>query len=243
MRCREFAERLNEVLDERRTAQDDELLVAHAQDCQSCRQVLQAHDALLAGLDLIEPPAPASRFAERVVAAANEQTFQVSPARIAPWNFARIAALIGIAAAALLAVTLFVNSRGRDAMAQRERAADAKDRPAKHRANGVLLSATNAGRVKRAAATVVPPELHGGQSLSAARFEEYREAIHLFAERLPGAVEQLDSVEMYAPGIRPIRASFSVAIDTLRRTIPGGGDPRPGIPQAGNFDPPSLLLS
>ena len=243
MRCHEFAELLNRVLDDRRPAQNDDLLSAHAQDCHHCRQVLHHHEALFAGLDLFEPPAMSSQFAERVLAAASERALQVSPARIAPWQLARVAALVGIAAAALLAVTLFVNSRGRDVMEQREQTAAAKDRAVQHRANGALLGAANAGRVKRSATSVVPPEPAGSELLSAARFEEYREAIHLFAERLPGAVEQLDSVETYAPGIRPIRASFSVAIDTLRRTIPGASDSRPGIPQAGNLDRASLLLT
>lgn len=243
MRCREFAERLDEVLDERRAAQEDESLMGHAQDCENCRQVLHAHEALFTGLELSEPPALSSRFVARVLAASAEPSSQASAARMAPRHVARVAAFVGIAAAALLALTLFVNSRGWNLTVQQQRPVAKKDRPVKHRANGVLLSAANAGRAKRAAKSVIPPEPVNSDLLSAARFQEYRDAIHLFAERLPGAVEQLDSVETYAPGIRPIRASFSVTIDTLRRTIPGASDPRPGIPQAGNLDPSSLLLS
>jgi hypothetical protein len=38
---------------------------------------------------------------------------------------------------------------------------------------------------------------------------------------LPEAVERFEEVERLAPGIRPLRASFSVIWDTLCRTIPG----------------------
>jgi hypothetical protein len=45
-------------------------------------------------------------------------------------------------------------------------------------------------------------------------------------------VESID-VEQYAPGIRPIRESFEVAIDALLKTIPQGKkETRPTPPQA-----------
>jgi hypothetical protein len=42
-----------------------------------------------------------------------------------------------------------------------------------------------------------------------------------FTAHLPEAVEQLDQVERYAPGIRPIRVSFTMMFDALRRVITG----------------------
>ena len=53
-------------------------------------------------------------------------------------------------------------------------------------------------------------------------YEEYREVFVSFSEQLPQTVSHLEDVDALAPGIRPIRASFSTAIDTLRKTISVG---------------------
>ena len=52
------------------------------------------------------------------------------------------------------------------------------------------------------------------------------------ADKYPEAVEQFENVERYAPGIRPLRVSFAMLWDALRRTIPGFYDDAPDTDKA-----------
>ena len=51
-------------------------------------------------------------------------------------------------------------------------------------------------------------------------YREYREMLTSFGAQLPITVEKIDEVQQATPAIRPLRASFSMAIGTLQRTIP-----------------------
>jgi hypothetical protein len=51
----------------------------------------------------------------------------------------------------------------------------------------------------------------------------YGEAIAEVASNLPDAVERIEEVERYAPGIRPIRVSFTMILQAFWRAIPGNG--------------------
>src|SRR5205085_2555253 len=57
--------------------------------------------------------------------------------------------------------------------------------------------------------------------IEAPRIHDHLDSIDNLAATLPQTVERFDEVERLAPGIRPLRASFSLIWDTLRRTIAG----------------------
>ena len=53
-----------------------------------------------------------------------------------------------------------------------------------------------------------------------AHLREYRGAIDDFVVSLPAAASRLEEMERVAPGIRPLRASFSIIWETLSLSIP-----------------------
>lgn len=233
MKCFEFTDRMNSLLDDRQLPQVDGLLRAHASICEGCRETLAAQEILFTGLELFDPPALPPNFVSNVMSAVARPEDVVSKAEVTGhngWRVGLFAAVVATAAVALIAVSLAWNQR-RDENAETEIAVIQPARPGKLRHNGPLLSAHNPGQIAKA----LPQTVNRDEDvLSPARVREYREALHLFALHLPDAVGQLEAVEFYAPGIRPVRASFSVALDALYRTIPGNRDHRPGTPQAGN---------
>jgi hypothetical protein len=61
------------------------------------------------------------------------------------------------------------------------------------------------------------------------RLRAYRGAIDDLVVSWPDAASRLDEVERVAPGIRPLRASFSTIWETLTLTVPSAGTkPGPG---------------
>ena len=70
MNCHEFADRLDAILDDRQSPQQDWSLVVHAQDCVNCRAALTGQEILFSGLDLYENPPLPRNFVDKVVAAA-----------------------------------------------------------------------------------------------------------------------------------------------------------------------------
>jgi hypothetical protein len=202
MNCSEFEIRLNDVLDQRELPQYDELLVGHAQTCRDCQQRLAAQEALFAGLELFDPPALSPRFAQRVLHDARAPQIAVASHHAERSSWNWPAIATLLAWAAAVLLALTV---------------------------GFRMSEWGNPSPDATLASALPGT---SQQLSPERFLEYRELFHLWALQLPDAVEQLESVEQYAPGIRPVRASFVVAIDTLYRTIPGSREPHSGVPQA-----------
>lgn len=214
MQCREFEDRLNLLLDERRPPGGDPLLAEHAQSCETCGQLLAGHEALLMGVSHWKrhrAPRPAGDFSRRVVAdvvAADLVAAEVvRPSRQA-WLVA--ACLVATAAAVLLAVSIAAwNSLGDGRVAE--------SAPAVAKAPDGSLAAGEAARSRAGGAGARPAAL----SLFAAPPGGYRAAIADVASTLPDAVERLDQVERYAPGIRPIRISFTMLLEALWRTLPG----------------------
>jgi len=246
MKCHEFADRLDAILDDRQVPQADGLLLNHARVCANCRSLLAGQATLFAGFDSFECPPLRRDFVNQVLAAAAiepgleiESNSYVTKAIAKDdsavnqrWTIAKFAAILAVSAAALFVVSLFLKNQfgtgTRPEIAVKVRTPQNKRLP-----SGPLLSTVNPGRrmAKQAAAPVAV--IAHEELLSPTRVREYREALHLLALQLPEAVGQFESVEYYAPGIRPVRASFSVAIDALYRAIPGNRDHRVGIPQAG----------
>ncbi len=224
MQCREFAERLNQVLDERQPPEGDERLAAHASLCEPCRQVLAGQQAVLAGLrhwqKHRESPRLVGEFSRRVVARAQAEPVEATlvsarPSRRA-WLLA--AALVGTAAAMLLAVTIAAfNSTGGDGVVASPDRLPKAGSPVK-----------TPGPSRQIVAKSPSAPARGSQPGAFSMFYRpdgrYGEAIaDMATSRLPEAVERLDDVERYAPGIRPIRVSFTMLLDALWRAIPGMG--------------------
>ncbi len=75
MKCHEFEQRLNELLDERAPLDLDNVLSQHHQHCSGCQKLLRAYQDMLAAVRLCEPPRPngaatGEEFTRRVVAQA-----------------------------------------------------------------------------------------------------------------------------------------------------------------------------
>lgn len=230
MNCRAFEERLNLLLDERSFPQHDALLQSHAQDCGNCRQVLHAQARLLSGLELFEPPPLSVNFTDQVLAewAHSGESSPTTPAR--RWNRLALAGWATVAAILLVVVSLAFQAGPDLGVTQSDRPAAPNNAQNPLAGTQAMASGHSSTLPHKDAVRRLPTSLDNPGGV---RYREYREAIHGLAMRLPDAVEQLETVEAYAPGIRPVRASFSVAIDALRRTLPGSSDDRPGIPQAG----------
>ena len=209
MQCREFEDRLNLLLDERRPPGGDPLLAEHAQSCEACGQLLAGHEALLMGLSHWKQrrlSRPAGDFSRRVVAEVVAAE-AVHPSRQA-WLVA--ASLVATAAAVLLAVSIAAwNSLGDASVADSP--------PVVPEAPDGSLAAHEAAAPTTRGARARP----GALSLFAGPAGGYRAAIADVASTLPEAVERLDQVERYAPGIRPIRISFTMLLEALWRTLPG----------------------
>jgi hypothetical protein len=219
MHCREFESRLNDILDNRGQPRADGQLVAHAQVCDPCRQLLAGQQALFAGLKHRPLAATVSTgFADRVVAQSGA-TFlvgnRVSPAR-AWWA---VATVLSTAAAVLLIVSLVWQARRGNVprldnnVVNRDPATPAHERLAPNgRAPGSNLAMSQSDWLIEAPR--LPSHIRGS----------YRGTLDNLAVALPETVQRLDEVEHYAPGIRPIRISFGLMFDALWRTLPGSRD-------------------
>ena len=107
MRCHEFEDRMNDVLDQRLAPERDGLLVRHAGECPSCRRLLEGQAALFSGLDLWETPALSHQFAAAVLVGSGQiplgTTADVAHRPKANW-LRVIAGLAALAAVVLVAV-------------------------------------------------------------------------------------------------------------------------------------------
>ena len=72
MRCREFEDRMNDVLDQRLPPERDSLLLRHAGECRTCHQLLAGQAMLLAGIELLETPPLSANFATAVLVQSRE---------------------------------------------------------------------------------------------------------------------------------------------------------------------------
>jgi hypothetical protein len=74
--------------------------------------------------------------------------------------------------------------------------------------------------------------------------EQYGQALQSLAAQVPQAVDRFDEVEEATPGLRPVRTSFTLAIGTIRRTIPPPRkqtQPHPGKRDSGLLWAPANL--
>jgi len=232
MRCREFEDRMNDVLDQRLSPERDTLLLRHAGECRSCRQLLAGQTALLAGIELMETPPLSANFAAAVLVHSRENpvALEMATRRSGKKKWLGImAGLVSLAAVVLLAVWIGI-SRQHDPV----RPIAVKPVPPNAAPKTIEVAKNQVPRKQTApvaiAKAVAPPVA------AKEEYQEYRDAINSLTAQLPSAVETIDEVQQSTPAIRPLRASFSMAIGTLQRTIPSRTskrDARPSKPDSG----------
>jgi hypothetical protein len=201
VRCEEFEQLVQRLLDERKPLDACRNALGHADGCRRCRATLDAYQKLWDGLELLEPPALDPGFAERAVAAVPLVQPRFAARRWFVW------ASIAVAASLLIVVAATWRS---------------------HR-SGQPDSARPAGDSSPSDLAVQPPGLapghhqprgvpdrdraqspHGGRPLEAI-FERLADEL---------AADRMATVDRFAVGLRPIRESLATAIDVLWTTIP-----------------------
>jgi hypothetical protein len=225
MQCREFEQRLNDVLDERGDPAADSGLLAHAEACKPCRTLLAGQRLLLSGLRSFPAPGLPRGFARQVLASADLSAAASSPRKASRALLAG-GTLLASAAAAFLAVSLVWYARQREpgiaAAPKLESAAPLKNGKLRRQAvAGGTLALTHADRARgnwrQDEWLVEAPRLP----------DHLRESLDELADSLPESVQRYSEVERLAPGIRPLRLSFVLLWDTLFRALPGVSNEAP----------------
>ena len=111
MKCDEFEEHLNEILDERRRPEWDEQLREHGEQCRGCRDLAAAFGVLFEGFFALPTPQAPADLAARVL-----EEYQVRP--LVTRRLAVLGGIFTTAAALLVAVTLFRGGQAKKQVAQ-----------------------------------------------------------------------------------------------------------------------------
>lgn len=239
MNCHEFETRLHSLLDDRQRPETDSAISAHAADCEPCGQMLVGQRLLLAGLARGVPGNHLpEQFASKVVAGIQSQPIEAivlqssavlqSPTSRRVWQV--VAWIAATAAALAIAVSIFLSSqprRGVNVAAGRQETGTRGGKPfeplvappdralAQRSADSHRASPLRSGESQRAGTGRIPLLPRTGYGVTLA---------DMATSSIPQAVERIEEVERYAPGIRPIRVSFAVLWNALWRSIPGFGD-------------------
>ena len=224
MKCTDFENRLNDLLDERRSPQDDAALTTHAATCGDCRELLAGHESLFAGLAVLNRRIVSPELGNRVLSEFNAPALvpPLPPAPRRSWS-----SLIATAAAVLLVFglgILIANRGGNRPVANNPGPRNNGNGLAIGNPNRALPAPKNELKSPREAIVVKPQQV---PSHTPEEAEALRQMASIATWSNTAQWPQVDSlnvgqVEQYAPGIRPIRESFEVAIDALLRTIPAG---------------------
>lgn len=201
MRCDEFEQFVQRLLDERKPLDAGRGALGHADGCRRCRATLDAYQQLWDGLELLEPPALDPGFAERVVAAVPLVQPRFSARRWFAWAGVAVAASLLI----VVAATWRSHRSGQPGSPRPAGGSSPPDLAVQH--PGIAPDRRQPDGVP--SQDRAQPR-HGSRELEAI-FE--RLADELSADRM-GTVDRL------AIGLRPIRESLATAIDVLWTTIP-----------------------
>jgi hypothetical protein len=200
MQCLEFESRLHAVLDERRDPATDASLADHAAFCEPCSDLLAGQFAVLQAMNRLKRTGLAPEKRKRPVSKL-------------------LRPVLALAAAMLLALGVFWQIRERN---QSIGEVARGDRPAIHLGPHV-------GTLAIAARGVPTNEHHlrmnGGDWLLEAprlphHLRAYRGTLGQLAISLPTALNRLDQVDQYAPGLSNLRASFDMFWHTLVPIVP-----------------------
>ncbi|MDA1050264.1 MAG: hypothetical protein O3C40_07265 [Planctomycetota bacterium] len=203
MQCAKFEQRLQQLLDDRKNVEQDEMLRGHARDCDACGKVLHAQSRLFAGLRLHPLPQPLcpKEMGHRVL-----DQMRIDRRRRSNRRYMMVA--LATAATIMIALLPFAGDRVRF-------------RPKDGRSGGGLALVTPA------------PRQIAVRTLTAQESEDLRVLMHQLMVRLSehrfGIFEPVDEL---ASGIRPLAVTFNLALDTLWRTLPGYSERQPVEPQA-----------
>ena len=217
MQCVEFENRLNRLLDNRLSPDDDDQLADHARDCEGCCGLLHAQQMLFSGLRASRPAAPAD-LADRVV---SRRHTEVTRSRTIWRNVGWTVLLASAAGLAGLAVMSLGRAPAPNLVKTPQPAAPQKS------GSGPRLAMGTVGPTQR-----VDPKVDE-------KFDEYFVALENFATQIGDSKEFDEVSESLEPGIKPIRSSFELALDALRRTLPRGRE-RTGKSDAGASFLPEL---
>ncbi|MBC8354817.1 MAG: hypothetical protein H8E66_22805 [Planctomycetes bacterium] len=206
MQCVKFEQRLQQLLDDRRVVERDELLREHAGKCDACDALIRSQRKLFNAIN-----------AHTMYTAEQSQCPSDMGVRVLDQNRLDgksrrkrrlLVAALATAAALMIALLPLAGERIR----LRENG--------KQGAGGLALVAP-------------APQSIATRQLSSQETEDLRRlmrqlVVHLSDNRFG----MLEPVDQLASGIRPLAATFNLAFDTLRRTLPGYSDPQPAQPQA-----------
>lgn len=226
MHCEKFEARLHDLLDERLPPECDSTLLAHAEQCDGCREMLGLCEQMLSGLEMWEAPAVSDGFAARVVAQAQQ------PVAIAELPTPKRAASLGwkllsgvLAASVVVGVVTMTIQHNRTASAPQANTAEATALPAVAPQAQIAISP----------AVMASPTL-GPRPLQAGELAQLVEnADGLFDGRTTGrmirevtsSLPEVPPVDEHVPGLRPITNSFSLTIGIVRKTLPGRREAAP----------------
>jgi len=229
MRCHEFEQRLDRLLDERQPVSSDPQLAVHARRCPDCRELLRGHEALARGVARLSVPPLPAEFAAQTVAQVGPRSAAVAP-RARRWWLAAAALGTSAAAAVVLVAAVWVarNPALRPSVAGAGRPRPpAVQRRLPQRGQLAIVRPKPVVKGDKPALPPQPADMAAVTSsaewlIEAPRLPEHvRGSIDELATRLPETVQRLEEVEALAPGLRPIRASLSVVWGTIRQTVPG----------------------
>jgi hypothetical protein len=196
VRCEQFQQRLNQLLDERKAWESDAQLAAHSDQCADCRALAGGLESLLAGLDARTMPELSADFTEKTL-----RRIERDRAPRLAWR--RAAAPLALAAAVLVTVAAWrwlPHDPNSNFGAPGGRTPTAREAPADEFASEQQSQIDYLAMFHRT-----------GQAM----------AVLPNTVRHTSVPEELASV---AEGFRPVTESFSAMLDTLRRTLPGKSD-------------------
>lgn len=217
MNCGEFEARIQRVLDRRQLLSSDDALVDHALACSECAARLDAYVELIAQIEGWQPPPLDEDFSRRTVQRAFPATVAVpsrprtSRRRFGYQVVTLLACLWLIAALPQLWSPPVSNSSPNDD------AVTASALPA-----ATLASTAGQNQTTLPTAGIGSFEPVAGTARQAADREgdDWRGLWAEWSGRLPA--ESFEPLDTFTQGIKPIAASLTTALDSLRTTFPLG---------------------
>lgn len=225
MHCEKFEARLQDLLDERLPPECDSALMAHAEQCEACREMLGLCEQMFSGLEVWEAPPLADGFAARVVALAQQPAATVQPAPQKQTATFAWKLLSGVLAASLLVgLSTLALYQNRSASSPQANMAEATPLPTVAPQTHVAISPA------MASPTVGPAPLQAGELAqlveSADGFFDGRTTGRMIRE-VTSSLPEVPLVDEQIPGLRPITNSFSLTFTIVRKTLPGRREATP----------------
>lgn len=221
MQCDDFNSRLNQVLDRRHDPHRDRLLQAHVTQCPECRSKLRLQAVLLNGVRARRARRCDPNLAARVAALSAGGRVRRN---------SRLLVAGGLSALAASWLIFFLPGSGRhfegggiEAVAVsigQVRSTDVDERSVSPRRQAI---ATQRGREVVPSGAVPPgrdeddPIAIEDRALTGAEYGWFQDLIlHISDSNL----NEFESVDQIAGGLRPIASTLNVALDALRRSLP-----------------------